>query len=396
MLVAGLAIAALALLSKPKTDFKASIDAVAARRIGKQLFASGTLTLTGPAQVEGPGLNRRFTESGPFELQVLAMDLKLGTNPLPIRITPDSGAPVQLSVAVNLHYRLSVEALVAPQNGGRIRVEVETLPQWKISAAGATAERLSPTRFRLGLDASPLLEKVDRLEGPTGLLAFVLELTNPQGEKTQFNERLVAPLPTTRLTVWRPLFGQVQTTGKLTVSGRATPGASVTVAGERTVADATGRFSLTAKMPSDGAKMEVVADGEQRLPAVSALDPRRLSPAKFADMTTQLRAGAPKTPRYRTLLKDLGRREGERVTVIGRIAGQRRGRKTGVNIIQLSTCQRGNRCPVWVETTGPVWVDESGRATVIGRLAGLKKYANRAGLEVEAPRLTEATLLPWR
>lgn len=395
--VAGLAIGALALLSKGPPPFTARIDGeVAMVRTGDALRASGQLKLSGPAAVSGPGFEARLDGRGPFELSVPAADLKLGTTALKLIVTPDVGEPVQLTVAVKIHYRLSVETLTAPKSGGRIHVEVQVLPGWKVGAAGATAERLSADRFRLGLDAAPLLEQVDMLEGPTGELSFELQLTDPSGAHSTFQERIIAPLPRTRLTVWRPLFGQVQTGPKVSVEGTTTPAAQVRVGAVSTVADEQGRFSLEAELPAEGAELTVVSDASQKLPVTGVIDTRRLSQSKFDDMTTQLGIGAPKSPRYRTLLGDLGRREGELVKMVGRIAGQRRGRKPGTNLVQLSTCRRGNRCPVWVETKGPVWVDGSGRATAIGRLAGLKSYANRAGQTVEAPRIIDATLLPWR
>ena len=72
----------------------------------------------------------------------------------------------------------------------------------------------------------------------------------------------------------------------------------------------------------------------------------------------------------------------------------RRGEAEGTDVLQMTTCRRGDGCPIWVETQGPVLVGPGDRATVVGAVAGAHAYRTAGGEAKSVPRLVDAVLLP--
>ena len=68
--------------------------------------------------------------------------------------------------------------------------------------------------------------------------------------------------------------------------------------------------------------------------------------------------------------------------------------ENGLDVVQLTTCSRGDGCPIWIELKGPMMANAGDTVRVAGVLDGVQTYRSSAGKTITAPRLANAILVP--
>lgn len=361
-----------------------------------------TLDTSAPAVVRHPGGEVSVEGSADLRFDVPADSMQVGDNALELHVIPDEGRPVVLRPKVTVFYRLSAPALGPPRLGTPVEATVRLMPRWTVAVEGGTVRAGdAPDTFVLAMDPAPLLARVDGLEGPTGELPVAMSLTGPDGTTRQFTERLRLPLPDTPASVYEPPFGWASEADRVTLRGRTLPDAAVQVGSIGTRADAQGDFELVVPLGEPGPQtLDVEVDAASRRPSIVSVKVRRLD----ADAAEAQRAALEKrvaelkaprrTTRYTRLVKDLEGHTGAAVRLKGKVVTARRGEVAGTDVLQMTTCRRGDGCPIWVETKAPVLVGPGERATVIGAVAGAHAYRTAGGEAKSVPRLVDAVLLP--
>ncbi|MCB9536388.1 MAG: hypothetical protein H6704_08995 [Myxococcales bacterium] len=361
-----------------------------------------TVETSGPAVVRHPGGEAAVEGRAELRFDVPADSMQVGDNALELLVTPTEGAPVVLRPKVTVFYRLSAPALGPPRAGTPVEATVRLMPGWTVAVeGGAVRPGPTPDSYVLAMDPAPLLARVDGLSGPTGELPVAMTLTGPAGETRRFTERLRLPLPDTPATVFEPPFGWASEADRVTLRGRTLPGAAVQVGSIGTRADAEGAFELIVPLGAPGAQtLAVEVDAPERRPSTVEIAVRRLDAEAAAAQRAALEARvaemkAPRRPtRYTRLVKDLEGHTGAAVRLQGEVVTARRGEAEGTDVLQMTTCRRGDGCPIWVETQGPVLVGPGDRATVVGAVAGAHAYRTAGGEAKSVPRLVDAVLLP--
>jgi hypothetical protein len=388
---------------REKTAFRAQVGEGMTVVRGDAVYSVRlTVETSAPAVVRHPGGEAEFEGSAELRFDVPADTMQVGDNALELRVTPDEGEPVVLRPKVTVFYRLSAPALGPPRAGTPVEASVRLMPGWTVAVElGEVRPSDAPDTFVLAMDPAPLLARVDDLAGPTGELPVAMTLTGPDGDARRFTERLRLPLPDTPATVFEPPFGWASEADRVILRGRTLPDAAVQVGSIGTRADAQGEFELVVPLGPPGEQtLEVEVDAAERRPATVQVAVRRLDAAAAKAQRAALEARlaelkAPRRPtRYARLVTDLEGHTGAAVRLRGKVVTARRGDEAGTDVLQMTTCRRGDGCPVWVETKGPVLVGPGDDATVVGAVAGAHAYRTAGGEAKSVPRLVDAVLLP--
>ena len=359
----------------------------------KGLALTGTWPEVSGARLQAGTAETVVGDDGRFRLVLASMPL--GTHALQLAVHHQEREH-QVSVDLTLHYRFTVESVGTDDVLG---VSVETREGWRVVAPRGQVQENG--RYRVQLDAEEAFRVADAQGSSRAAFPLSLVLSGPDGVQKRFTETLDLALPVTPLSLAAPARRRVTTADVVLVRGRTQPGAAVSAGGRTTKADRAGVFTLHVPVEAVGAQtVTVEADGAGRRPQRVAVEVERASArgAKALEkrLTKRARARHPKAKRkirYSALRKPdnplLGRsvRLGGVVLEVRRDLGKR-------DVVLFSLCRDLARCPVWLETTEPILVEQGEPAIVYGRFAGMVEYATADGQERSIPRLEDAILIP--